>query len=93
MKFLEKVRSSVHFCYSFSKACFFGISFLHFLKDSFENEVLNNLKCSHLLQTKKLVILCKNVEVKMVLIYLFATKYWFRATHHLNVEAIFSSMG
>ena len=40
----EKVSSVVHFDFSFSKACFFGIIYQNFQKDLFKNEASKNVK-------------------------------------------------
>ena len=55
---------------------------------------LNIKKCSRLLQSNKLVIspLQKHGS-KDGPVLSFVTKYWFGATHHLNVEAIFFAIG
>ena len=54
---------------------------------------LNTLKCSRLLQTSKLVSPLQNRGSKDDPVLSFATKFLFRATHHLNVEAIFFAIG
>ena len=53
---------------------------------------LNILRCS-LLQANKLVIILQKHGGKDCLAIFFATKYWYRTTHHLNVEAISFAIG
>ena len=89
LQFLEKISSLVHFVYSFSKACFFDISYLHFLKDLSKIKSLSISKCSCLLQTNKLMILLQKHGGKAGNALSVATNYKFRDTHHLYVEAIF----
>ena len=97
MQFLEKLVLWYIFPILSQKRASLALVIYIFKKIYFKMKSLNILKCSRLLQTNKqtnkAVIPLQNHEGKNGPVLSFATKYWYRARHHLNVEAISFAIG
>ena len=79
LQFLEKICYLVHFRYSFPKSLFFGIIYENFSKHFKKYPTPSN----------QIVDSPTKHKDKDGFALSFATKYYYRATYHLNVEASF----
>ena len=82
------VSSLVHFDYFPSKARYFAIIYLNFQKHLFINEVSKNFE-KYPTPSKALITPCKKIGNKDGFVSFFVTKYYFPATYHPNIKAIF----